>query len=123
MDVVGEGLQGRDVYNLGCVGKSLLDAQAHQSVDAGQESGQGLSGAGRCGDQRMPALGNGRPARFLSLGGCLETALKPGLNNWVEAGKGHEGSLAYSEVALGRGIVTTKLLMHLGMGLVSYLHG
>ena len=75
LDVVGEGLERRDVDELDPVAEPL--GLARQAVDPPEERGQGLAGAGRRADQRVGAGRDRRPARRLGGSRPLEGALEP----------------------------------------------
>ena len=86
VDVVGQGLERGDVDDPGLVGELALPLRiADQTIDADQEGGQRLSGAGGSGDQGVAAPGDGRPARGLGLGRSTgKTSLEPGANDGME---------------------------------------
>jgi len=65
----------------------------HQPVDGGQKGGQRLAAAGGGGDQRVPALGNGRPALLLRFRQTGKPAAKPLLQQGVKSRKRHGLSL------------------------------
>ncbi len=62
VDVVVEGLQGRDVQHLHTARQRPIQPLAPQGIEAGEEGGQGLAGAGRRQDEGVTAGGDGRPA-------------------------------------------------------------
>ena len=55
MDVVGERFERRDIDDLDLLGQAAVEALADEVVDGDEERRKGLAGAGRRGDQRMPA--------------------------------------------------------------------
>ena len=68
-----------------------------QPIERPQECRQRLAGARRSQDQRMAALGDGRPTLGLGTGGGIEGALKPGPRNcrkWSK-GDGCKGHVTY----------------------------
>ena len=81
LDVVGEGLERRDVQH---PDRTRLAARRSRSwvrrdpVQAPQERGQGLAAAGGSVDQRVLAAGDRGPAPGLSVGRGLERRLEPG---------------------------------------------
>ena len=75
LDVVGEGLERRDVDDPHARTEAV--GLAGQAVDPPQERGQGLARAGRSADQRVCAGRDRGPARRLGGGGCLERRLEP----------------------------------------------
>ena len=81
-DVVGEGLERRDVDELDPAAEPL--GLARQAVDPPEERGQGLAGAGWRADQRVGAGGDRRPARRLGGRRPLEGALEPGAGPLAE---------------------------------------
>ena len=95
VDVVGEGLQGRDVYHLGLVGKAAGEPVPDQGIDTGQERGKRLAGAGWGGDEGVASAGDGRPPGFLRRSWGVEPAIEPLLDDGVELGQGHGPILAY----------------------------
>ena len=57
---------------------------ADKLVDADEEGGEGLAGAGGGGDERRLAGVDAGPAPGLGVGGVRETALEPGAHDRVE---------------------------------------
>ena len=86
LDVVGQGLQGRDVDHLCRVGQPVGQALAHQRIDRRQEGRQGLARAGRGGDQRVAARLDRRPSLRLRRRGRGEAAREPGRDGGVKQG-------------------------------------
>ena len=84
LDVVAEGLQGRDVDDVDLVGERLLLGFADQAVDGDEEGGEGLAGAGGGGDEGVAAGDDLGPAEGLGVGGGAELALEPGADGGVE---------------------------------------
>ena len=86
VDVHSQGLQRRDVDDLGAVarnGSGLLGPV--QAVDADEEGGQGLPRAGGGRDQRVPAGGDLHPARGLGRGRPVgEPSVEPGSDGGME---------------------------------------
>ena len=77
MNIVGEGLQRRYIDHLRGVGKIALQALPHEAIDAGEEGGKGLAGAGGRSYERVPALGDRRPTLGLGLSGLPEPPFEP----------------------------------------------
>ena len=80
LDVVGQGLERRDVQDADVPGLAALRRRARvagQAVEAPQEGGQGLAAPGRGVDQGVMAVRDRRPALGLGLGRGLEAALEP----------------------------------------------
>jgi hypothetical protein len=89
-DVVGQRLERRDVHHCGLVGQAAgCQALAHQPVERGKESGQGLARSGRSRDQRVAPGTDGRPGGFLRLGGSGKAAAEPAADGRVEIGERH----------------------------------
>ena len=94
MDVDGQGFQGRHVDDLRSLreGRSVLMSPI-QPVDADQERGEGLAGAGGSRDQCVPARGDLTPASSLWQGRPVrEPSLEPDTNGGMEA-IDHPGTL------------------------------
>ena len=89
LDVVGQGFEGRNVDYLRRVGQFCIHPLPHQLIDAGEEGGEGLARSRGSGDERVPSLGDGRPAGGLGLRGHVEPAAEPALNDGMERGQGH----------------------------------
>ena len=83
LDVVGQGLERRDVQDAHVAGLALLGRRARvlgEAVERVQEGGQGLATPRGRVDERVLASRDGRPALRLGLRGRLETRLEPGAN-------------------------------------------
>ena len=90
LDVVGQRLQRADVEDADGAGLFACGCRAwvlDEPVEAPQERGEGLAAAGRGVDQRVPALGDGRPALGLGRRRGLERRLEPGPDGGPERGK------------------------------------
>ena len=88
-DVVREGFEGGNIDDLGGVGKFPVQALPYQPVNTGEKRRQRLAGAGGGRDQRVTALGDGRPALGLGLGRLPESLLKPLADHGMELGSWH----------------------------------
>ena len=88
MDVVAERLERRDVDNLGHVLERPRLRLAHQLVDAGEERGEGLAGAGGGADERVAAARDVPPAGTLCVGGRVEVTPEPCVDDGVELDAG-----------------------------------
>src|SRR2546425_8589994 len=84
LDVGAERLEGRDVYDLDLIFKRRLLGLTEQAIDADEEGGEGLSGAGGSCDERIAPGHYVRPAERLGICGRLEASLEPSANGWVE---------------------------------------
>jgi len=82
-DVVGEGLERRNVDNFCDIVERAVDGFADELVDAGQESGKRFTRSGGSGDEGRIAGEDGRPALYLRFGGCAEAGDEPLLDDWV----------------------------------------
>ena len=80
-DVVGQGLQRRDVHDLGALGEFLAGTLADEPVDGAKKGGQRLPGAGGGGDEDVLAPLNGRPPETLRLGRLAEPVSEPLLHH------------------------------------------
>ena len=89
LDVGRQGLQRRDVDDLGLVPQCSLEALSQQPVDRGEKRGEGLAGAGGRGDQNVAARIDRGPGTPLRLGRLGERALEPALHGGVKRGQGH----------------------------------
>ena len=100
-DIVGQRLERRDVEHAAAVFEPPVVGQAfaHQSVDGGEEGGEGLARTGWRGDQGRAAGGNRRPGLDLRRRRRAETLAKPGSDRGV---KGRQGGV-------GRGVVGSRL--------------
>ena len=95
LDVVGEGLEGRDVDDLGPLGQPSVQACAHQAVETGEEGGQSLARARGRGDEGVSSLGDGRPALGLCLCRPVEAVTEPGLDQRMKFHMSH-GQVKYT---------------------------
>ena len=77
LDVVRQGLEGRDVDDLGRLGQAAVQPGPDEAVQAGHEGGQGLAGAGGRGHQGVGPARNGGPPLGLRAGRGLEAATEP----------------------------------------------
>ena len=84
LDVVAERLERRDVDDLRHVLERARLRLADEAVDAGEEGGEGLAGAGRRADQRVAPAGDLRPAGRLRVGRRIEAAAEPGRDGGME---------------------------------------
>ena len=84
VDVVGEGLERRDVHDLRLVRQRAGDALAHEVVDRRHERGQRLAGAGRRRDQDVAPGLDRRPGFRLRCGRRCERALEPRVHRLME---------------------------------------
>ena len=75
--VVRQGLERRDIDDLGRLGQAAVQPGPDEPVEAGHEGGQGLAGACGGGDQGVGAARNGGPPLGLSAGRGLEAAVEP----------------------------------------------
>ena len=87
LDVVAERLQGRDVDDARDRLQLARLGIAHEPVDAGEEGGERLAGAGGRGHERRLAREDAGPALGLRVGGALEAALEPVAHDGVEGGQ------------------------------------
>src|SRR5262249_50694969 len=87
-NVVRESLERRDVDDLGLISKSILHAFANQTIDDGEEGGQGLARSGRCRNQDVVPGLDGRPSLFLGRRRAIERAGKPLGYGRMERGQG-----------------------------------
>ena len=84
VDVVAERLEGRDVDDLGRVLQRPRLRLPHERVDAGEEGGERLAGAGRRADERVAPAGDVPPARALRVGGRVEAPPAPRVDDGME---------------------------------------
>ena len=112
-DVHGQGLEGRDVCDPGPGGAPAREMVQVEPVDAHQEPGEGLAGAGGSCDQRGPAGCHLRPTLPLRCGGAVrEGGLEPTRDGGME---GHciDDVVAQGHAGLPRGIEQSR---HIGSG-------
>jgi hypothetical protein len=83
--VIGEGLQGRDIKDVGAGLEPPIDGAAEEPVEAGEEGGEGLAGAGGRREEDISAGRDQRPGPRLYRGGPLESSPEPRLDNRMEA--------------------------------------
>ena len=88
MDVVVERLQRRDVEDAHAARQRRLPPQR---IEAGEERGQRLAGAGRREDERVLSRGDGRPAEPLRRRRLAERGAKPVLHRRQKQVKGIGG--------------------------------
>ena len=88
-DVVGEGLEWRDVDDLRLVGQAAVQALTDEAVDACEECRECLARAGRCCDQRVSLLGDRGPALGLRRGRLFEAVQEPVTDKRMEFCNGH----------------------------------
>ena len=69
----------------------------HEAVEAPEESGEGLAGAGGGQDEGAFAARDDRPAEALGSGGCIEDGLEPLRGDGMEAGEGIKGGVGIGE--------------------------
>src|SRR5579864_9603296 len=77
LDVIAQRFERRNVEDLGAITEGAVQSLAHQAVNASEERGECLAGAGRRGNQCSVAGENMRPALFLRLGRGVEFGLEP----------------------------------------------
>ena len=102
LDVVAEGLEGRDVDDAGDGVEALRLAAADELVDADEEGGEGFAGAGGGGDEGVAAGADGGPGGGLGIGGSLEGGAEPGGYEGMERRGGGVGRCEV-EFRLGHG--------------------
>ncbi len=95
LDVVGEGLERRDVDDPDALSEAL--GLPREPVDPPEEGRQGLAGARRGADQGVLARGDRGPAGRLGGRGGLERRLEP-LPDWLE--KGSRGDFGVADVLM-----------------------
>ncbi len=94
LDVVRQGFQRRDVDDLGRVAERAIEPLLHQRIDRREKGGERLAGAGRGGDQDMPAGLDRRPRLGLRRGRRGEIAREPGGDRRMkQGGEGHDTNL------------------------------
>ena len=76
-DIVRQGLERRDIDDLGFVLEPLRERLPHQRIDGREEGRERLAGSGGGCDQHMPAGLEGRPRLRLRRRGRGEAAVKP----------------------------------------------
>ena len=84
LDIVAERLEGRDVDDAGGLFEVAGLGLADELVDAYEEGGKRLAGAGGGRDEGGLAGVDAGPALSLGIGGIRETALEPGAHDGVE---------------------------------------
>ena len=89
VDVVAEGLQGRNVDDLRALGQQSVLALPDQVVDGGQEGRQRLAGTRGRRNQRVLPLLDDRPGALLDVGRLVEPVLEPGGHGGMEEVVGH----------------------------------
>ena len=105
LDVVAEGLEGRDVEDARFVGE--VGAGRQEAVDRVEEGGEGLAAAGGGGDQRVPAGADEGPALNLGWRRAAETSLEPLADRRMESLQRHRTYSTSTSVILGH-IRTSK---------------
>ena len=103
MDVIAERLQRRNINDASFVAECAGKTFTEQSVQFGEESGEGFSRAGGCGDQGMAAGLDRGPAAFLGFGGRAELLLEPARDRGMKLERIHN-AIVYtgSERAAGK---------------------
>ena len=91
LDVVAEGFEGGDVDDARAVVEVTRLGFTDELVDADEESGERLAGAGRGGDEGRFAGVDAGPALGLGVGGVPEATLEPGTHDGVEGREGVAG--------------------------------
>ena len=89
VDVRAQRLERRDVEHANLVGQGSPEALLEQIVDRRQERREGLSRAGRRGNQGVPSARNGFPATVLRGGRGAQCGGKPLAHERVEEGERH----------------------------------
>ena len=87
LNVVAEGLEGRNVENFGAVAQLASQRFADETVNTGQKSGQRFARSGGSRDQRSMAGKDVRPTLLLRFGRRREARREPFLNQWMRPGK------------------------------------
>src|SRR5262245_5870303 len=90
VDIVRQGLKGRDIDDLRLVTEPFFEPLANQSVDGAKEGGERLAGAGRRSDQYVAAGLDGGPGISLRGRWRGETLVKPRADRWMEEVERHE---------------------------------
>jgi hypothetical protein len=98
LHVVGQRLERRAIDDLGLCGKIAGNGLAQQAVDAHQEGGERLAGAGGRRDQRGFAAQDRRPAGNLRLGRSAELRREPLLHDGVRPGESRVESAYFSSI-------------------------
>jgi len=91
LDVVAQGLQGRDVEDPGLVAELPLRGVAEEPVEAGEEGGERLARARRRGDEHVSAGADDGPAANLGLGGLAQALGEPSLHHRMKGLQRIEG--------------------------------
>ncbi|MBV6412664.1 MAG: hypothetical protein OMOMHJEC_00447 [Xanthomonadales bacterium] len=91
--IVRQRLQRRDVDHPRAVVEGARKRLAREAIECVQEGGEGLAGTGRRGDQRVPALRDGRPGGGLRRGRRVESLREPARDGGMEGGERHAGSM------------------------------
>ena len=81
LDIVAEGLEGGDVDDARRAVEIAGLGLANELVDANEEGGEGLAGAGRGGDERGLTGVDAGPALRLGVGGVVEALFEPGAHD------------------------------------------
>ena len=84
LDVVGQGLQRRDIDDERLIRQRSLDALSHQTIYGREERGERLPRAGGRGDQHISPRLDQRPGARLGLGGCTKMLAEPGIDRRME---------------------------------------
>ena len=103
LDVVAEGLEGRDIDDAGDGVEALGLAAADELVDAGEEGGEGFAGAGGGGDEGVAAGADGRPGGGLGVGGGPGRSLLNQSATTGMEGRGRASGVARVEIRRGHG--------------------
>ena len=88
LDVVGECLERGYVNDPRLIRQAARGAFTHELIDHREEGRQGLAGARRSGDQDVALRNDLRPCLALRRSRCVESAVEPAGDRWVEVG-GH----------------------------------
>ena len=87
VDVVGQRLQRRDVDDLRPVAQPAVQPLPHQAVEARQERGKGLAGAGGRRDQRVLPVRDSGPPKRLRIRGLTELTAEPVAHEGMKQGQ------------------------------------
>src|SRR2546430_11731725 len=102
LNVVAQGLQGRDVYDLGFVLKRTIQRRPDKPIETGEERRQGLPGSGGCRDKHVAAGNDLFPGKILRFSGSWKRPLKPFLDDWMKIHDESECSVASKKAAKRR---------------------
>src|SRR6185437_13105183 len=102
--------------HLGLVAEFACQRAAKQGINGGEESGEGLAGAGGGGDERIAAGGDRGPALRLGLGGGAEPLREPRLHYRVKRSSGQAGHGLDPTTKKKRSRLAARLLHGYGLG-------